>query len=135
MFFAILGFIGLGIVLIIGLAFGTFMSAFTSGITGKESLQAIEATKSAGDFAGIIIYVAILLFAVIYFIPLLYLERFSRHTAHAIAHLDEHELQIGLKNLKKYWRYIGIVIIVTLSIYLIAFIFFGSTLSQIKGIR
>ena len=134
MFFAILGFIMLGIVLIIGLVFGTFMSAFTSGLTGKESVQAIEASKSAGDFTGIIIIAAIILFAVIYLIPLRYLAKFSRHTAHAIARLDAYELQLGFKNLKRYCIYMGILIIVSLSMYLLAFVFFGSTLSQIKGI-
>jgi hypothetical protein len=135
MFFAILGSIVLGIVLIIGLAFGTFMSAFTSGITGKESLQAIVASKSAGDFTGVIIIIAIILFAVIYLIPLRYLAKFSRHTAHAIAHLDAHELQLGFKNLKRYCIYMGILIITFISIYILAFVFFGATLSQIKGIR
>jgi hypothetical protein len=134
MFFVILGSIVLGIVLIIGLAFGTFMSAFTSGLTGNESLQAIQASKSAGDFTGIIIIAAIILFGVIYLIPVLYLAKFSRHTAHAIAHLDADELQLGFKNLKRYCIYMGIVIIISISIYLLSFIFLGSTLSQIKGI-
>lgn len=134
MFFVILGSIVLGIVLIIGLAFGTFMSAFTSGLTGKESMESIAASKSAGDFTGIIIIFAIILFAVIYLIPISFLAKFSRHTAHAVAHLDAHELQLGFKNLRRYCIYMGILIILSLSIYLIAFIFFGATLSQIKGI-
>jgi uncharacterized membrane protein YjgN (DUF898 family) len=133
-FFAILGFIGLGIMLIIGLTFGTFMSAFTSKINGAEGVQTLEAAKPAGDFTGLIIISAIIIFTVIYLIPLIYLVKFSRHTAHAILKLDGKELQTGLKYLKRYWVYIGILIIVSFSIYLVAFIFLGSTLSQIKGI-
>ena len=93
-----------------------------------------ESAGTAGGIAGVAILVIMFVFAVIYFFPLLFLVRFSRHTAKAVANLDGNELQTGLKYLKNYWKYIGILIIVILSFYLIALIFFGSTLALLKGL-
>jgi hypothetical protein len=135
MFLAILGFIGVGIMIIFGLIFGIFMSAFSSKIPGIEGVEGIGSTGTIGSIAGIIILIFMVVFAVIYFFPLLFLIRFSRHTGNAIAKLDANELQLGLKNMRNYWQYIGILIIVFISLYLVAFIFFGASLAMLKGLR
>jgi hypothetical protein len=135
MFFAILGFIGVGIMMIFGLVFGLFMSAFSSKLPGIEGVEGMENAGTAGGIAGIAILVIMVIFAIVYFFPLLFLVRFSKHTANAVAKLDANELQTGLKNLKNYWKYIGILFIVFLSTYLVVLIFFGSTLALLKGLR
>ena len=129
MFFAILGFIFLGIMLIIGLLAGSFLTAFSSKFAGVGGTEGMEGVKAASGIASIGFFICMLIFAVIYFFPLLYLLRFSTHTKKAIANLDANELQIGLKNLKSYWKYIGILIIVLLAIYLLVLIIAGSSLA------
>jgi hypothetical protein len=132
MFFAILGFIFLGLMLIIGLLAGSFMTALTSKMSGVESMQGV---KAAGGFASVIVFIVMLVFAVIYFFPLLYLFRFSRHTEKAVTNLDPNEIQLAFKNLKSYCLYMGILIIIVLVIYLIVFIVAGASLAFLSGLK
>lgn len=75
-----------------------------------------------------------LIIAVIYFFPVLFLFKFSRHTGNAVTSLDKTELHKAFRNLKSYFVYIGILIIIGLSFYLISLIFIGSTLSFLRGL-
>jgi amino acid transporter len=120
MFMAILGFIFLGLMLIVGLLAGTFLSALSPG----------GGMKVGGVFS----FIMFLIIAVIYFFPVLYLFRFSRHTGNAVASLDKTELHKAFRNLKSYFVYIGILIIIILSLYLISLIFLGSSLSRLRGL-
>lgn len=138
MFFAILGFIFLGIMLVLGLVAGSFMSLFSSkmaGLSGMEGMEGMETAKAAGGIASIFVFIILLIFAVIYFFPLLYLLRFSKHTKNAVANLDANEMRLGFKNLKSYWKYIGILIIILLSFYLLVLIFAGSSLALLSGLK
>jgi hypothetical protein len=121
MFLAIIGFIFLGLIIIIGLIAGTFLTAFSSGEKGlgiPESLM----------------FVPILLLALVYFFPVLYLFRFSKHTSHAIHTYDKLELHKAIKNLKYYFAYIGVLIIVIFSLYITVLIIAGSSMAFLKGL-
>jgi hypothetical protein len=121
MFLAIIGFIFLGLIIIIGLIAGTFLTAFNSGEKGlgiPESLM----------------FVPVLLLAVVYFFPVLFLFRFSKHTSHAIRNFDKLELHKALKNLKYYFAYIGVMIIIVFSIYIVVLIVAGSSMAFLKGL-
>jgi hypothetical protein len=121
MFLAIIGFIFLGLIIIIGLIAGTFLTAFNSGEKGlgiPESLM----------------FVPVLLLAVMYFFPVLFLFRFSKHTSHAIRNFDKLELHKALKNLKYYFAYIGVMIIIVFSIYIVVLIVAGSSMAFLKGL-
>jgi hypothetical protein len=121
MFLAIVGFIFFGLFIIIGLIAGTFLTAFNSG--GK-SLGIPESLT----------FVPILLLAVIYFFPVLFLFRFSKHTSHAILTLDKMELNKAVKNLKFYFAYVGVLLIIVLSIYIVILIVAGSSMAFLKGL-
>jgi hypothetical protein len=121
MFLAIIGFIIMGLIVVIGLIAGTFLTAFNSGEKGlgiPESLM----------------FVPILLLAVIYFFPVLFLFHFSKHTSHAIQTLDKLELHKAVKNLKSFFAYIGILIIIILSLYIVVLIIAGSSMAFLKGL-
>jgi hypothetical protein len=138
MFFAILGFIFLGIMLVFGLLFGTFMSAFTSkmsGMSGMEGMEGVQTAKAVGGFAGIMMFVIMLICAVIYFFPLLYLFRFSKHIKNGVANLDANQLQLGFKNLKSYWMYIGILMIILIAFYLLVLVLAGGSLAMLSGLK
>ena len=121
MFLAIIGFIILGLIVIIGLIAGTFLTAFNSG--GKD----LGIPES-------LMFVPILLLAVIYFFPVLFLFRFSKHTSHAIQTLDKLEFHKAIKNLKSCFVYIGVLIIIILSLYIVVLIVAGSSLAFLKGL-
>jgi hypothetical protein len=129
MFFAILGFVVIGLLLIAGLVAGSFLTSFTSKMSGMEGSSAI------GGIASIFAFIFILIFAVIYFFPMFYLFRFSRFTKNAVANLDGQQLELGLKNLKSYWKYVGIFTIIFLAVYLLVLIIAGSSLAILSGLK
>ena len=121
MFLAIIDFIFLGLFIVIGVITGTFLSAFNSGETGlgiPESLM----------------LVILFVLAVIYFFPVLFLFRFSKHAAHAVQTLDKQELHKAFRNLKSYFVYIGILIIIVLTFYIVALVVEGTSMSFLKGL-
>jgi MFS family permease len=121
MFLAIIGFIFLGLFIVIGVIAGTFLSAFNSGKTGlgiPESLM----------------FVIFLVLAVICFFPILFLFRFSKHTANAVLTLDKQELHKAFKNLKSYFVYLGVLIIIVLTFYVVALIVAGTSMAFLKSL-
>lgn len=118
-FLAIMGFIGCGLIVIIGLFFGSFFSMFTSG--------QYERTSPYGDIgtsAGVGATVAILyiLIALVYFFPCLFLFRFSTKMRAALAANDQEALNGSFQNLKATFRFIGIITLIILVFWVLAFI-------------
>lgn len=121
MFLAVIGFIFLGLMLIFGIIAGTFLSAFKAG----NSVHGIP------ESLVLLIFIAL---AVVYFFPVLYLFRFSKHTANAVQTLSKEELDKAFKNLRSYFVYIGVLIIIGLSFYVIALIVAGTSIAFLKGL-
>jgi hypothetical protein len=121
MFLAILGFIGIGIIVIVGLFAGVFLSVFKTS-AGKLGI-------SEG-----LIFAFVVLSAVIYFFPVLYLFMFSTHISNAVKTLDKLELKKAFKNLRRYYVYIGILIIVVIVIYIVAFVAAGASVAFLKDL-
>ena len=121
LFLAIMGFIFLGIMLLFGIIAGVFLSAFKSGL------------ESSG-LTGFLMGIFIVIMAAVYFFPLLYLFRFSKHTANAVQTLDKQELFKAIKNLKSYFVYIGILIIIVLAVYAVALVVAGTSMAFLNGL-
>ena len=121
MFLAIIGFIFLGLIIIIGLIAGTFLTAFSSGEKGLGIPESF-------------MFIPILLIALIYFFPVLFLFRFSKHSSHAIQHLDKLELHKAIKYLKYYFVYTGVLIIIIFSLYVVVLVVAGSSMAFLKGL-
>ena len=113
MFIAIVGFIFLGLIIIIGLITGTF-------------LFFMDTENSGSGIQGIIMLVIFVILAVGYFFPLFFLYSFSKHTALAIETLDKKMLNKAFKRLKAYFLYLGLLFILILAGYLVALILTGS---------
>jgi uncharacterized membrane protein len=121
MFLAIIGFIILGLIIVFGLIAGTFLTVFNLGEKGlgvPESLM----------------FVPILLLALIYFFPVLFLFRFSKRTGHAVQTLDKKELHKAFRSLKSYFVYIGVLIIVVLLCYVAVLVLAGTSMAFLKGL-
>jgi hypothetical protein len=121
MFLAIIGFIFLGLIIIIGLLAGTFLTAFSSGEKGLGIPESF-------------LFIPILLIALVYFFPVLFLFRFSKHSSHAIQHLDKLELHRAIKYLKYYFVYSGVLIIIIFSLYIVVLVVAGSSMAFLKGL-
>jgi len=120
MFLSILGFIFLGLLIVAGVVTSTFLSAFKTQ----------EANLGIPESLMIIILIVI---AAIYFFPVFFLFRFSRNTRDAIQTLDRRKLEKAFRNLRIYFTYIGIMVIVVLSIYLVTLLAAGASMSFLKG--
>ena len=112
MFLAIMGFIGIGFMVLAALAMGVFFSARMSFPFG-------------GFLSGIYI-----LMAVLYFFPIYYLYKYATDIKTSLSENDEEGLATALGYLKSHHKFLGISIIVIISLYIfliIGFIAFGVT--------
>ena len=90
MFLAIIGFIFLGIMIVVGLIAGTFLKTFSSG-------------ENNSGISDSLMFIPILLIGLIYFFPVLFLFRFSKYISRAIQNLDNLQFHKAIKNLKLYF--------------------------------
>jgi predicted RND superfamily exporter protein len=79
----------------------------------------------SGTGFGAVLGVVYILLAVLYFFPCLYLLRFSNHMKVALATEDQTRLTTAFENLKSVFKFIGVLTIVILGIYVLAFLFGG----------
>jgi magnesium-transporting ATPase (P-type) len=121
MFLSVLGFIFLGLLIVAGLAASLFLTTFKSQ----------EANLEIPESLMIIIFIII---AVIYSFPVFFLFRFSKNIRDALQNLDSGKLSKGFRNLRLYFNYIGVMVIVVLSIYIVLLFFAGASMSFLKGI-
>lgn len=121
MFLAILGFIGIGVLLGAGVVAGLFLSVFNTVDTNL-------------GFPESLIIIIVIVLALISFFPVLYLFRFSKHTTEAVRTHDKEKLHEAFWNLKAYYVYVGILIIVVLVLYLVFFIALGASVPFIKDL-
>jgi len=113
MFMSILGLVFLAIMFI-----GMFaMNALMSGVLG---MYGMSDTQGSSAMPGVIMIVVLLVFMVIYFFPIYYLLQFSLQSKKAIETRDSQTLQNALRYLKMHYKYIGILMIIFISIYLLA---------------
>jgi hypothetical protein len=116
MFIAVLGLIILGLVIIVGVIAGTFFTAF----------------NTEGTVAGLpesILIATVLGMAVAYLFPVVFLFRFSKYTGYAVKTLNREDLRKGIKNLRSFFVYIGILVILFLLVYAAAIIITGTSLA------
>lgn len=107
-FLSILGFIGIGLMVIFSIFAGTMMSAM-SGMAGNV------------PFPGFVTFIYILL-ALLYFFPILYLYRFAANLKTALAARETVALEKSFEYLKSHYKYIGILAIIMLGFYALALI-------------
>jgi hypothetical protein len=119
-FLSILGFIFIGLMVIMAFSIGVIMSKFTSQL--NDSSAVASALPSA------IFTFIFLAFAVLYFFPTLFLYRFATRMQMAIRNNDQPQLIGSFRSLKSCFRFIGILTIIVLGLYvlLIFFNLFGT---------
>jgi hypothetical protein len=112
MFLSVTGFIFLGLIIILGLIAGTFLTAFNQ----SEKFQGIP---------DILVFSGFIVLALMNFFPVFFLFRFSKHAESAVSKLDSKELHSAIKSLKRFFISIGVLIILILSAYLASMILAG----------
>jgi len=112
-FLAIIGFIYCGLMVIVGLFFGSLMGRMMP-VMGDSGMSTI-----GSGFLGVFI----IIMSLIMFFPALYLWNFSSKIRKALNNNDQPLLTEALKNLKSFFKFYGILLIVVLSFYALAVIF------------
>lgn len=113
-FLAIMGFIFCGLLVIAALFAGTLMATMMSGLGSAESAGAAV--------GGGIITFAYIIIALIYFFPCLYLFNFASKMQTALRSSQQELLNISFRNLKACFKFMGILMIIALAFWALAFI-------------
>jgi len=103
-FLAILGFIGLGVLLLMGLFIGTIFSSI------------IASMPQTTPFPTTMLSFIYIIMAIVFFFPVLYLFNFSEKMKIALYTSNQEALYEAFNNLKRHFKFIGILIIVELLI-------------------
>ena len=111
---AILGFIGVGVLVLFALFFGTIFTKFSS-FGGNSSPMPMM----AGGF----ITVLYLIIAVLYFFPVYFLFQFASKAKTAFSTNDNEALTTSLEFLKSHYKFMGILAIIMFSFYGVVFLF------------
>ncbi len=117
-FLAIVGFIMCGLIIVGGITLATTVG-------NMERTYGSDIGPSFGRTFGPAFIVVYIIIAIIYFFPCLFLLRFSNKMKTALAADSQADLTLSFQNLKILFRYVGILTIILLAIYLLAIIFMG----------
>jgi len=109
-FLSIIGFIGIGLMVIGALFFGSMIASLSS--MGSSGID--------GAVGGSFITILYLLFAVLYFFPVYYLYKFSGNMKSALAAKDEDTLTNAFEYLKSHYKFMGILTIILLSLWVLS---------------
>jgi uncharacterized protein DUF5362 len=107
-FLSIVGFVFMGIILLVMAFAGSAMSTMMSTTYGS----------TAGSFQLILIAA----FVLIYFFPCFYLFKFATKMQVALRNNDQETLNSSFENLKSCFKFMGILMIILLSFYALIFI-------------
>lgn len=106
-FLAIVGFVFIGLMIVAAL----FMTFAMGDLMGEAGLPGIMSGGFLGAFY--------LVFALLYFFPILYLYRFASKMKIALANDDQTFLQDSFQNLKSHYVFIGILMAIILAFYVV----------------
>ncbi len=121
-FLAVFGFIICGLIVLVGIFFGSFFSMLTSQYGGDSSFNDMGGASGLGSVMGSAMAVVYILMALIYFFPCLYLFRFATKIKNALASNDQSVLNASFQNLKAAFRFVGILTIIGMAFWLLAII-------------
>jgi len=112
-FLSIIGFIGIGVMLLLLLFFSAFMSDIMSQAGG---------TGYPGMFPTAFFQGTLLITVLIYFFPVYFLNRYAAYMKVALHQGNQEMLNQSFLNLKRLLRYMGVITIIILSIYFIVIV-------------
>ncbi|WP_394776449.1 DUF5362 family protein [Flavobacterium sp.] len=113
-FLSIVGFIGIGLLMIGAVFAGAFLATMGSVIPGAGAM---------GSSFGAIMGVFYFILAAIYFFPVYYLFKFASNAKKAFRDNDTEALTNSLEYLKSHYKFIGIFMIAILVLYGLIFVF------------
>lgn len=117
-FLSILGFIFIALFVLFGLFFFALGSTMDSAMAQAGGGMSPFGALTGGFLGGLYI-----VFAIIYFFPVLYLFRFSAKIGDALASKNSQLLADALENLKSHYKFLGIVAIIMIAFWILSLVF------------
>ncbi len=114
-FLAVLGFVGIGLMVIAAIFMGSAMAMLPEDPYSSAGMNPFGAMKG---FISIFYFVL----AVIYFFPILYLYKYATGMKNALNMRNNNTLSDALVQLGKHHKFLGIMMIVLISLYIIVII-------------
>jgi len=114
-FLAIVGMISLALMILFGLVYSIWISSMVDSMQNQMGFQ--PRAYSTGLAAGSAFL--FILMAVVGFFPLLYMLRFANQMRTALYGNDQESLNTSFQNLKRYFRYLGIITIIGIGLWVI----------------
>jgi hypothetical protein len=120
MFLSVTGFIFLGLIIIIGMLTGTFLSAFNLS----------DKTPGMPDF---LLMSGFGIAAIVNFFPIFFLYRFSVHAANGVSTRNPEEIHKAFRFLKRFFLFIGVLLIVAIVSYLGGLLFYARMITLLTA--
>jgi hypothetical protein len=118
-FLSILGFVGVGLMVVASIFMSTIFSSLPNASEGNFNN---EMGFNPSGF-GSLITVLYLIFAVIYFFPVYYLYKYSTGIKKAIHNKSSELIANAFVHLKSHHKFIGVSVLIVISLYTIIFVF------------
>ncbi|MET0759365.1 MAG: DUF5362 family protein, partial [Flavobacterium sp.] len=116
-FLSILGYIGIGFIVVAAVFAGTIFAAM-----GKMGGGMDGGMGSMGSLGGTFITILYLVIAVLYFFPVYYLNKFASNMKAAFRDNDTESLTNSFEYLKSHYKFIGILTLVIFAVYALIFV-------------
>lgn len=114
-FLSIVGYVGVGLLVLVALFFGSVIAG--AGAMSGGGMGAL------GAMGGTFVTVLYLIIALIYFFPIYYLNKFASNAKQAFRTDDTESLTKSFEYLKSHYKFMGIFTIVFISFYVLIFVF------------
>ena len=106
LFLSILGFIGVGILAVLGFSIGPIIAKYSGYSLGST-------------FPSFLFGFIYLIIAVIFFFPVYFLYKFSVFAKRAFKSFELGDLHLAVKNLRTHYQIIGVIAIISVGLYII----------------
>ncbi|MFV0592392.1 MAG: DUF5362 family protein [Draconibacterium sp.] len=113
-FLSILGFVFVGLIVMGGFVMSLVFMFLPSEMFGNQGMF---------PFPMFLLGLVYLVIGALYFLPILYLFRFSTRIKQALRYKNQEKLSSAFLNLKAHYRFIGILMIVLMALYVLVFVF------------
>lgn len=113
-FLSILGFIGIGLIVVLAIFAGSIFSTIGNMTPGMRGF---------GSSFGIIITVVYLIIALLYFFPVYYMNKFASNAKTALQENDTETLALSFEYLKSHYKFIGIMSVIAMCLYGLIIVF------------
>ena len=96
-------------------------------------MKTFSTTRETLGIPESMVVILLLVAGAISLFPVLFLFRFSKNIRDAVQDKDQQKFDRGIRNLKKYFTFIGILVIIALAAYALGLIYAGASMTFLKG--